>query len=885
MAIHFKDIQEKWQKKWADAGIFKTLEEKGKKKFYCLEMFPYPSGYIHMGHVRNYSIGDAYARFKRMNNFNVLYPMGYDAFGLPAENAAIKKGADPAKWTYENIKGIKEQQQMMGWSYDWDRQVNTCDPEYYKWNQWIFLQFLKKELAYKKDAPVNWCNSCTTVLANEQVEQGRCWRCKSEVIQKNLSQWYFKITDYAEQLLDDLEKLDWPHKVKVMQENWIGKKTGMKITHKIKDMDNTLTSFTAYPAWSFADTFIVVAPEHPLVEKLVKGTKHEETVMQFVEHMKKVTTEERQNDQEKRGIFTGRYAVDPFTGEDMPIWLANFALLHFGTGIIRCSAHDERDVEFAEKYNIPLREVVKRDGKHPANAHDNKGILIHSKQFDGMEVKEAIDPMCNWMVKEGFGEKHTNYRLRDWLISRQRYWGTPIPIIYCDDCGAVPVSEKDLPVILPHDVAFTGKGNPLETSEAFTKAVCPNCSKDARRETDTMDTFVDSSWYQLRYCSPKADVVFNKEAVNHWMPVDQYIGGIEHAILHLLYARFFTKALRDLGLLDFDEPFKKLLCQGMVIKDGAKMSKSVGNVVDPIAIIDKYGSDTARLFILFTSLPEKELEWSDQGVHGAFKFLNRVWNLVEEQPEFHTNELNTKDKKILGKLHRTIKKVTELLEEFKLSLAIGTLMEFVHAFARYRESPVHKENHDQCLETIALLISPFAPHLAEEMWEHLGKGGFISLASWPTYDESQIDEQAEAQDDLLSHTTADITEVLKLIKREHPDKITLFVSASWKYDFMKKLKEILTKTYNPSEVIKEFMQTDLKQYGQEITKLVPKLIKDQTKIPEIVLNQQIEMQTLEEAKEFLEKEFKTVVAVIKTENSNEQKAKQAMPGKPSIVVE
>ncbi|MBS3175658.1 leucine--tRNA ligase [Candidatus Woesearchaeota archaeon] len=892
MPIDFKQVQDKWQRRWNEAKIFRVSENSKKPKFYCLEMFPYPSGYIHMGHVRNYSIGDAYTRYKRMHGFNVLYPMGYDAFGLPAENAAIKKGVNPADWTYNNIKGIKEQQLMMGWSYDWERQVNTCDSEYYKWNQWLFLQFLKKGLAYKKESWVNWCNSCKTVLANEQVEEGKCWRCKNEVAKTQLAQWYLKITAYAEELLNDLKKLEhWPERVKLMQEHWIGKSEGVEIFFKVGGADTILPAYTTRPDTIFSTTFIVIAPEHPLVAELVRGSKQEKTVKEFLEHVKKETEIERSAEhKEKHGVFLGIYVINPATNEKIPVWTANFALVDYGTGIVMANAHDERDFAFAKKYKIPLKAVLAPPGKEKEvkkleKPYTGDGILFDSKQFSGLPNRQALPKIIDWLVENNEGVKQTNYKLRDWLISRQRYWGTPIPILYCDQCGMLPVPEKDLPVLLPKDVKFTGEGNPLEKSKAFHAVKCPKCKKSARRETDTMDTFIDSSWYFLRYCSPKENKIpFDKNAVRYWLPVDQYIGGIEHAILHLLYSRFFTKALRDLKLIDFDEPFQRLLCQGMVIKDGAKMSKSIGNVVDPVEIINKYGSDTAKLFILFTALPEKELEWNDQGVHGCFKFLNRVWNLVEQQPEFHKVEVTNRDKKILGKLHRTIKKVTDFMEEFKLSLAVGTLMEFVNDFNSYRENPVDMKTHRSCLETLCLLLSPFASHLAEEMWERLGHKPFISLHDWPKYDESKIDEQAEAADELVSNTLADINNVLTLAKIREPKEITLFVAPTWKYTFIGKLKKSLEKTYNQGEIMKEIFQGDLKKHGEEITKLIPKFIKDPSKMPAIILDQNVELQTLQDAKDFFAKEYKATIHIILAEKTEEPKAKAALPGKPSIII-
>ena len=848
--IDFKKIEKKWQERWEKERVFEVKEDNKKKKFYCLEMFPYPSGRLHMGHMRNYCIGDCIARYKRMNGFNVLYPMGYDAFGLPAENAAIKNKANPKKWTLDNIEFIKSQQKSLGLSYDWTKTISTCLPEYYRWNQWLFLKFFEKGLAYKKEAPVNWCPSCNTVLANEQVEEERCWRCSSRVETKNLEQWFFKITDYSDELLKDISKLEhWPERVRVMQTNWIGKKQGMLIDHKVKDLGITLTSFTAYPAWSFADTFIVIAPEHPIVDKLVKGTKFEKPVKDFIEETKKITTEERNSERfEKKGVFTGRYAIDPFTGEDMPIWLANFALLGFGTGIIRCSAHDPRDYEFAQKCKIPLREVVERsDPKLPVNAHDNKGVLKNSGKFDGKNVEDVIGEMCDWMIKEGFGKKHTTYKLRDWLISRQRYWGTPIPIVYCEKCGVQPAHEKDLPILLPEDVKFTGEGNPVATSKKFVETTCPKCKGKARRETDTMDTFVDSSWYFLRYCSPKSKNIFEKDMVKYWMPVDQYIGGIEHAILHLLYARFFTKVLRDMNLIDFDEPFLRLLSQGMITKGGAKMSKSKGNVVSPDEITEKYGADTGRFFILFASDPEKELEWSDKGVEGSFRFLNRVFGLLE-----HRSKSKIKDGVVESKLNRTIQSVSNHIEKYEFNVALRKIMELGNYLSRNGEN-VNEKIYSKCLEKLSLLLNPFTPHLSEELWEILGNKGFVSVQKWPDYDPKKIDLKAEYSEELVDKAVSDIREVLTLLKIEKPKRIIIYVPEDWKYSLFKSVKAILEKTHNTGEILKEIMKDP-------------------------------EMKILEDSRSNLEKEFSCKIEILEAGKSSSPRAKKAEPGKPGIEV-
>lgn len=887
--VDFNQIAKKWQQKWEESKIFEVKLDSKKKKFYVLEMYPYPSSTLHVGHLRNYSIGDCYARFKRMQGYNVLYPMGYDAFGLPAENAAIKHGIDPEKWTWDNIKRIKEQQKSMGLSYDWSRQIQSCTPDYYRWNQWIFLKFYEKGLAYRKKAYVNFCPSCKTVLANEQVHDNRCWRCSTEVEQKELEQWFFKIRNYAEELLNGLDKLDWPEKVKVMQRNWIGKSVGTIIKFKIKDTDEVIPIFTTRADTIYGVTFMVFAPEHPLVKKWVKGTKYEQPFLKFLKEVQKENRFQRTaEDSEKKGMFIGKYAINPLTNEEIPIYVGNFVIYEYGAGaVMAVPAHDQRDFMFAKKYGLPIKIVIQPDAydinpERMTRAYLGDGHLVNSEEFNGMNNRAAIEAINKKLEKLGLGGKAINYKLRDWLISRQRYWGTPIPIVYCKRCGIVPVPEKDLPVILPKDVKF-GEGNPLETSEVFVKCKCPKCKGDARREIDTMDTFVDSSWYFFRYCDPKNEKEpFGKEA-SYWMPVDQYIGGIEHAIMHLLYARFFTKALRDLGLHNFDEPFKKLLCQGMVIKDGAKMSKSLGNVVDPSEIISKYGPDTARLFILFAALPEKELEWSDQGVIGAYKFLKKLYNLVKDKPEFRKGSLNVMDKYVITKTHETIKLVTRYIEEFKFSLAISNLMEFVNIINKYKENP-KEDIYKEAIKNLILLLSPFVPHITEELWSILGYEGFCSIQKWPKYDENKIDIETIASEQLINSVIADIRNILKLIKKE-PKEIVLIVSEKWKYKFISVLKKKLKETHNVKELINSCLaHEDLNSYSKEIAKLVNILIKDTKKLPVYILSQKQEIAVLNEAKERISKEFKAEVNIINGDKARESKVKQALPFKPAIVI-
>lgn len=749
----FEGIEKKWQEKWEKENNFHGEDFSEKPKYYMLVMFPYPSGKLHMGHVRNYSIGDVIARFKRMQGYNVLHPIGFDAFGLPAENAAIKHGIPPKDWTISNMAEMEDQLKRLGFSYDWQREVKTCMPEYYKWTQWMFLQMYKNGLAYKKKSFVNWCPSCETVLANEQVVNGECERCGTPVGKKNLEQWYFKITDYAERLLNDIDRLKgWPDKVKIMQENWIGKSTGALIDFKIEGREEKITVFTTRPDTVFGVTYIVLAPEHPLVQEISKGTEYEKQVTEFVNKMQFVNEVTRtSSDLEKEGVFTGAYAINPANGERIPILTANYVLLDYGTGaVMAVPAHDERDFDFAKKYNLPIKVVINPEGENlnpntMTNAYTEDGIMCNSKQFDGIKNREAYNKIIDYLKEKGAGDYKVNYRLRDWLISRQRYWGAPIPIVYCDHCGEVPVPEEQLPVLLPEDVVFTGKGeSPLTTSESFMNTVCPKCGGRATREKDTMDTFVCSSWYFLRYTdATNQNKAFDFDKAKYWMDVDQYVGGVEHAILHLLYSRFFTKALYDFKISPVDEPFKNLLTQGMVLKDGAKMSKSKGNIVSPEEIIKEYGADTARLFIMFAAPPERDLEWSDQGVEGCFRFLNRVWRLVDELKDrckttstIDLQQLSKDDKEMRRILHSVVKKVTEdITERFNFNTAISATMELVNALYQYKEKEDAKDEIlKEAAEKLILILAPFVPHITEELWEMIGKKGSVHQQMWPTYD-------------------------------------------------------------------------------------------------------------------------------------------------------
>ena len=756
-----KDIEEKWQNSWETGKSYKVTEEPSANKYYLLEMFPYPSGRIHMGHVRNYSIGDVIARFKRMRGLNVLHPMGWDAFGMPAENAAIQNKSHPAAWTYENMDYMRRQLKKMGFSYDWDRELATCDVEYYRWEQLIFLKMYERGLAYKKTSFVNWCPRCGTVLANEQVEEGCCWRCDSDVQQKELEQWFFRITDYAEELLDYTERMPgWPERVLTMQRNWIGKSLGCEIDFSLEGSALKIRVFTTRQDTLFGATFMSLAPEHPMALELTVPEQSTQ-VTAFMEKVQRTEKAKRSaEDFEKEGVFTGSYCINPVTGQRMPVYLANFVLMDYGTGaVMAVPTHDQRDFEFAKKYGLPLRVVIQPQGEQldPQTmtcAFTMEGVLANSGSFDGLGNEEAKGRIADYLEREGVGKKTVNFRLRDWGISRQRYWGNPIPIIYCNTCGAVPVPEEDLPVVLPRDVTFTGEGgNPLDKVDSFVRTPCPRCGGEGRRETDTMDTFVQSSWYFLRYCCPDfADGPLDRARTEYWMPVDQYIGGIEHAVLHLLYARFFTKVLRDLGYVGIDEPFANLLTQGMVIKDGAKMSKSKGNVVDPDALIKRYGADTARLFSLFAAPPEKDLEWSDQGVDGSFRFLNRVWRLVfdsihllRRNAPVDPEKLSDAGKSLRRSVHKTIRKVTEDIEErFHFNTAIAAIMELVNAIQSFepKNDPANTPAIKEGVESIIRMLAPFVPHFAEEVWEGLGYTGGIDKAGWPSYDaDAVVDEE------------------------------------------------------------------------------------------------------------------------------------------------
>jgi leucyl-tRNA synthetase len=906
-------IEKYWQHEWEQHEIFRSERLPGKNKFYCLEMFPYPSASLHMGHLRNYVIGDCLARFKRMQGFNVLYPMGYDAFGLPAENAAILHKTHPEKWTNQNIKRIEEQQKRMGLNYDWSREVKTCMPEYYKWNQWIFIKFYEKDLAYQKEAWVNWCPKCNTVLANEQVINGRCWRCSTEVSRKRLKQWFFRTRRYAEELLKNLDFLEWPEKVKEMQRNWIGRSEGTEIKFRVKGSNEEITVFTTRPDTLFGVTFLTLAPGHPLVEKWVKDTDLEEKWKELF----KLSQQSR--GQDKEGFFLGRHAVHPLTGEEIPIWTGSFVVAEYGEGaVMGVPAHDQRDFEFARMNNFQIKPVI-----NPLNrnlkfnefdrAYEGEGTLFNSGEFDKLGSEKAREAITKKLEELDLGRRRVDYKLRDWLVSRQRYWGTPIPVIYCERCGVVPVPEEDLPVKLPKHVDFTGKGNPLETSGEWLNTRCQKCGGLARRETDTMDTFVDSSWYFLRYCSPKSEKYpIEKEDARYWMPVDQYIGGIEHAILHLLYSRFFTKALRDLGLIGFDEPFSKLLCQGMVKKptpycencgrflhpeearDGrcvecggkiamrsVAMSKSLGNIVETEEIVNEYGADTARFFILFAANPESDIDWSMSGVEGINKLINKLWAMIVEKPIDQRETWSARDERIRFLLNSIVKQVTENLNILRLRDSLNSLVELINAMSQYRETSVNSKIWEECCRKVCLLLSPFSPHLAEEMWHRLGMKNFVSLEVWPKWEDEIIKQEGRWK--MFNRLDDDIKEIIK-VTGITPKQIEITLGMQWKYDLFSMLaKKRNTPERWEKDLMKDLMNDqELRKHSKEVSQIVKKIISKPSLLPEEELSREDEYEFISNAKELIEDQLGAQVTVLLEEGSKNIKAGQALPGKPAI---
>ena len=876
--IDFASIESKWQERWEKERVFEVKEDSGKKKYYVLEMYPYPSAsFLHMGHVRNYTIGDVFARFKRMNGFNVLYPMGYDSFGLPAETAAKRDGIHPRIFTENSIKKIMEYQKALGNSYDWSRTLSSHDPNYYKWNQLFFLKMLEKGLAYRKKAPVNWCQKCETVLANEEADGGKCWRCGSEVVKKDMEQWFLKITAYADQLLRDLDKIDWPERIKTMQRNWIGRSEGVNIFFRLKDSNMILPAFTTRCDTIFSVTFIAIAPENPSLIELVNGTNYEKEVRKFVDKVVKERLEDRINeDKEKEGLFIGRYAINPVNGEQIPIYVSNFAVM-YGTGIVMCNAHDKRDFRFARKYGIPLKFVISKDGKpiSPEKYNDafvENGLLFDSGAFSGMNNIEALPKMADWIVEKNWGEKVVNYKIRDWLISRQRYWGTPIPVVYCDKCGIVGLNENDLPVLLPDDVDFKTSGNPLCTSKKFLNAKCPKCGGNAKRETDTMGGFIDSSWYFLRYCDNKNTLKpFDEKKVEYWLPVDQYIGGAEHAVMHLIYARFFVKVLKDMGLVKFDEPFSKLFNQGIVYKDGSRMSKSKGNVAFQTEVSNKYGIDSARLFLMFVSSPDKNMEWTDEGIIGSYRLVNKIFRMSNKVVKKEV------DKKVQNKLFILIRDVSINIESFNYPKSVIAISNFVDYLDSFEEIPI------SAFEVLLKLLSPFCPHTAEELWHKIGNKTFVSLEKWPEFDESKIDLQLEKIDAFVDNLRLDILRIKEITKLSKISIVKVFVAPKWKWSAIKIIKDACKDKPDFGVAMKALMSNDeIKKHSEEVQLLLKTAM---SRFGEISgLNEFDEFAVLSETKPVLEKEF-GVVEIIPAENSTEAKAKNAFPEKPALLIE
>jgi len=833
-------------------------------------MYPYPSAVAtHVGHSRNYMIGDSFVRFMRMLGYNVLYPMGWDAFGQPSENAAIAMGIHPLKSVEESIKTSKDQFNAISLSYDWSREINTCDPEYYKWNQWLFLKLFESGLVYKKFAPGNWCPFCKTILSNEDAAGGKCWRCESEVTQKEIDQWFFKITEYADRLLEDLEKIEWSDRLKTMQRNWIGKSYGVDLIFKIKNSNLELRTFTTRPDTYFGITFIVIAPEHSMVKDLIKDAKNKKEIEKFIEDSKKLSELQRTMlTKEKKGIFTGKCAINPITKEEIPIWIANYVVATYGTGVvIGVPTQDQRDFEFAKEYKLRLKNVINPPGKElkeeeMTEAFVEEGIMTNSEQFNGMKSSDAINAMADFLVKKGYAKKVVNYKIRDWCISRQKYWGTPIPIIYCEKCGIVPVPEKDLPVILPLKVKFGKKGAPpLATNKKFVNTKCPKCKGLAKRETDTMTTFVDSAWYFLRYTSPHYKKgPFDKEKVKYWLPVDQYIGGAEHAVGHLMYSRFITKFLKDKGYLDFNEPFLRLLNQGMVKKGGVKMSKSKGNVVDPRDVIKKHGVDALRTYLLFIAEPTKDVEWSDKEMTGVSNFLKKIINMKDKMKKAKG------DRYIESVTQRKIEAVTNAMKKLQQNVAILELIDFTNKLSKHPSLDSYK--------ILLKMLTPFAPHTTEELWESLGEKKMISIQKWPEPDESKISLKEEAGEDYINSIIKDVEEIKKLSGIEKPRKITIFVAPPWKHEVYDSIIEGI----ELKDLIKNYKGNE-----KEVANYYAKLQKKKPLEEKFLKGH--ELKHLELSKDFLEKELKTKIEIIPAEKSNHPKAMIAEPEKPGILVE
>lgn len=917
-------IEAKWQKKWKEDKIFEVQRD-NRDKYYVLEMYPYPSGKLHMGHLRNYTIGDCFARFKRMNGLNVLYPMGYDSFGMPAENAAIDHGANPEKWTNNNIETMKDQQKRIGLSYDWTRELYSHDPNYYKWDQYFFLKMLEKGLAYRQESYVNWCPKCNTVLANEQAQGGKCWRCNSDVDMKFLTQWFLKIKEYAEELLEGLEAVDWPDKVKIMQRNWIGRSEGSIIKFPIVGEERTVDIFTTRPDTLFGVTFMVFAPEHPWVRSWVEGTEYEaEFKKLYDEVMKQDRFERTDADIEKKGMFIGKHAINPMTNEEVPIYIGNFVIYDYGAGaVMAVPAHDQRDFEFSDEYDIPIKVVIQPydyelDSDKMTRAYESDGVLANSGEFNGMENRSAINAITDKLEEMDAGNHTINYKIRDWGISRQRYWGCPIPIIHCPKCGVVPVPYDDLPVILPKEVTFKGSGNPLENSKEFLEVECPKCGESSRRETDTMDTFVDSSWYFFAFTSrDHEEEPYSKDDIAYWGNVDQYIGGIEHAILHLIYARFWTKVTRDLGFHSHDEPFQRLLTQGMInkthpfcpncnaflmkadletmkckkcgnkdlIMKSVKMSKSYGNTIDPNEIIDEYGADAARFFILFGASPSSSLEWSDEGVGFANKFINNMYQLFSEAPALIKKEETVRDTIIKYLLNKTIKNVTEFLNQLEIRNAVNELIQFVNELGKYRNEGVIKEIFDECKEKLAKLFHPVAPHITEEAWKLMGNESYLSLEEWPAYEEELLTEETDYKLNMMEDIIDSINHIKVIIKKDDLEDIQIIVAERWKYDLMKTLTSLLGDTMDQGAIMKELMKNaQFKPYGKFVSQIVNKVLKNVGKFSRLVLSAQEESDFFEEISPILRNKYDCNISILNEKDSKDKKASQALPGRPALII-
>ncbi len=919
-AERLKQIEQKWQRKWEENEVHKAKKDEKQEKKYVLDMFPYPSGRMHMGHGRAFSLGDVYARFKSMQGYNVMHPMGWDAFGMPAENAAIDRDVDPGEWTFDCISDMKEEFKRLGFSLDWDREVTTCEPEYYKWDQWTFQKMLEEDIAYRDEAEVNWCPSCETVLADEQVECGLCWRCDSEVNQnKEMKQWKLAITDYADELLEDIKQMDgWPDKVQEMQENWIGKSTGAKIQFPLKQ-GGELEVFTTRPDTIFGATFMALAPEHELAEEIAEENGE---LANYIEDAKQKDDEERK-EKSKAGVFTGKCAENPFSGEEIPIYVAEFVLEGAGTGaIMAVPAHDQRDFEFAQEHDIEVRAVVNPEENHSFEedgAWEGDGDHVNSEFLNGLDKEDAIEKVIEELEESGLGEEDVNYKLRDWLISRQRYWGTPIPVVYCDECGVVPVPEEDLPVELPEDVEFTGRGNPIETSDHFTETECPECGREAERETDTMDTFINSSWYFLRYCSPDLkEAPFYSDEANYWMNVDQYVGGIEHAVMHLLYARFFQKFLRDQGMVEQDEPFEKLLTQGMVNHpaykcpehdwiypeeiegenicskcgqevevDTIKMSKSKNNVVRPSELVEEYGADTARLFILSASHPSKELDWSKDGVRASHDTLERIERLVTQNKEFLTDEepelrdAKLDDRIVSSRVQRAKEKVTEYNDSYEFNLAAGEVDKLLTKLYWYKQRDADPAVFTEGVKTLIKLIAPFAPHLGDELWSEVEEG-FLYNSDWPEVEEELLDEEAEKIDEYFDTVSSDIREIQHMVDTE-PEEIKIIHCSDWKYEAFQEIEENLSLD-DIGAITGKVISSGFKDHAETVNQKVQEAYENPGKFRSQLIAKGVEVEALEANKGRWKDEFDVEITVESEEDSSEDKASRAEPGKPAIVI-